>query len=67
MADLPLTGFNLDPQRKPVFFCIVCGVELDCHDVDANLTQWGVFKCYCSDCIGVEGQDYVVPRHLRMD
>lgn len=35
---------------KPLF-CLDCGVELDEHDVDANLATWDVFKGFCSDCI----------------
>jgi hypothetical protein len=65
--DLPLTGFNLDPQSKPILFCIDCGTELDINDVDANLATWGIFKCLCSDCIGRVVPDYIVPRALRMD
>lgn len=32
-----------------VITCILCGLELDRHDVDANLTTWGVFRAVCSD------------------
>lgn len=35
----------------PVLFCLDCGMELDEHDVTANLNVWGVFKGYCSDDI----------------
>lgn len=39
------------PEPAPkVFFCIDCGIELDQHDVDANIATWGVFKSLCSDC-----------------
>lgn len=33
-----------------ILFCNDCGIELDEHDVDANLNMWGVFHCLCSDC-----------------
>lgn len=29
--------------------CIECGVELDEHDVTANVNTWGVFRQVCSD------------------
>lgn len=31
--------------------CSECGIELDSHDVDANMATWGVFKGVCSDCV----------------
>lgn len=33
------------------FFCTECGIELDEHDVDANISTWGDFKSVCSDCV----------------
>ena len=38
-----------DTPKK--FFCIDCGIELDHHDVTANLNTWGIFKLLCSDDI----------------
>lgn len=38
-------------QNQPVLFCNECGIELDSHDVDANLATWDVFKNVCTDCI----------------
>ena len=38
-------------MAQPVFFCKLCGIELDEHDVDANLCTWEEFRLYCSDCI----------------
>jgi len=40
-----------------VFFCVMCGAELDVHDVDTNLTTWGVFKAVCSDDIEFFSED----------
>jgi hypothetical protein len=37
-------------KRLVVFLCVDCGIELDTHDVDANLASWGVFRSLCSDC-----------------
>ena len=34
---------------QPSYFCTECGIELDIHDVDANLATWGVFRGVCSD------------------
>lgn len=36
-----------DVQTK--FFCIDCGIELDEHDVTANLNMWGTFQSVCTD------------------
>ena len=38
-------------MSNKVINCTECGIELDGHDVDANVAQWGVFKCICTDCI----------------
>lgn len=32
-------------------FCTECGIELDSHDVDANVATWGVFRQSCTDCV----------------
>ena len=31
-------------------FCRWCGVEIDTHDVDANVACYGTFVGNCSDC-----------------
>jgi hypothetical protein len=46
-----MCGCPADEAPK-TFFCVDCGIELDIHDVDANLNMYGVFKGYCSDCCG---------------
>ena len=35
------------------FYCTECGIELDEHDVDANIATWGDFKCVCTECVEI--------------
>lgn len=49
--NVPIKKAAKTRAKTKIYFCQLCGIELDVHDLDANLTTWGVFKSVCSDCV----------------
>lgn len=38
-------------RMGPHLFCKDCGAEIDEHDVNINVAQWGYFRFFCGNCV----------------